>query len=156
MSRDSLARAFKLQAFVTNDPNHHDVFGPGARLRLAEEPQKAPTMPRETACETCGTEGTEIWCKHCEAVLNQARLVPRLVIAGTGQAVDLEHADLPAAVDGHARLRAHDRLRPGRVAQLELAEGRVQGDRLRRLEHRLVEGDRLGPSCRIRLAGIRL
>ena len=49
---------------------------------------------------------------------------------------------VPAAVDRHARLRARDRLCPGRVVQLEL--GAVQGDRLRRLEHRFVKGDGLG------------
>ena len=36
-------------------------------------------------------------------------------------AVDLEHPAQPAAADRHARRRAGDRLRPARVAQLELA-----------------------------------
>ena len=65
-------------------------------------------------------------------------------------AVDLEHPAQPAAADRHARRRARDRLRPGRVAQLELGAG--QGDRLRRAEHRRVKDDRLGPPVRIRLA----
>ena len=58
----------------------------------------------------------------------------------------------PPALTVTPGLRAHDRLRPGRVAQLELAEGRVEADRLRRLEHRFVKGDRLVPPVRIRLA----
>ena len=77
--------------------------------------------------------------------------LPVVVAAGDRQSrdrrrdtrVDLEHPAQPAAADRHARRRARDRLRPGRVAQLEL--GAAQGDRLRRLEHRLVKGDRLGP-----------
>ena len=36
-------------------------------------------------------------------------------------AVDLEHPAVPAGADRHALFRARDRLRPGRVAQLELA-----------------------------------
>ena len=51
---------------------------------------------------------------------------------------------------GHARPRARDRLGPGLVAQLELAQGRIKVDRLRRVEHRFVERDRLGSSVRIR------
>ena len=46
--------------------------------------------------------------------------------------VDLEHPARPAAADRHARRRARDRLRPARVAQLELGAG--QRDRLRRGE----------------------
>ena len=57
--------------------------------------------------------------------------------------IDLEHPAQPAAADRHARRRARDRLRPGRVAQLELAAG--QGDRLRRCEDGAVEGDGRDP-----------
>ena len=71
--------------------------------------------------------------------------------AGDGQArdrrrdagVDLEDPAHAAAADGHARRRAGDRLRPARVAQLELALR--QRDRLGRGEDGRVEGDRLGP-----------
>ena len=54
-----------------------------------------------------------------------------------------------AAADCHARRRALDRLSAARVAQLELAEAEV--DRLRRLEHRLVKGDRLVAPRQVRL-----
>ena len=40
--------------------------------------------------------------------------------AGRHAAIDLEHPAQPAAADRHARRRARDRLRPARVAQLEL------------------------------------
>src|SRR5262249_51830960 len=53
--------------------------------------------------------------------------------------IDLDYAAQPAAVDRHARLRARDRLRLTRVAQLQRRAR--QGDHLRGGEDMLVEGD---------------
>jgi len=43
----------------------------------------------DSICETCGRESPDIWCAHCEALLAPGRIVPRLLVAGTGQPVDL-------------------------------------------------------------------